>query len=342
MQLIESLESRQLFASFTAASVADLIADINAANAAGGSNTIALAAGTTFNLSAVDNSTFALTGLPVIAAGDTLTIDGNGGTIQRITARGAPVFRLLAVDAGASLTLNNLTLSNGAVISSGGPNDYTGEGGAIWSQGTLNLNAVTVQNSMTQGYANAYFNIPAKGGGIFSAGILTIANSLIQKNQALGGVGNNSSVDGSGGQANGGGLYVTGSATLTNTRVSSNLARGGDGQKGYSLGGKGKLGFPQIQPGGDGGDASGGGIFVGTGTLELRGTTITQNAATGGAGGNSPKGSPAGANGIGKGGGLYIYPSASASLDSFTQANTFGNTASTSDNDIFGSFSALL
>jgi len=42
--------------SFTAASVSDLVADINAANAAGGSNTINLVAGTTFNLTAVDNT----------------------------------------------------------------------------------------------------------------------------------------------------------------------------------------------------------------------------------------------------------------------------------------------
>src|SRR5437868_1873334 len=77
MQLIEQLESRRLLASFTAASVADLIADINAANAAGGSNTINLAAGSTFKLTAVDNNNYGPNGLPVIASGDNLTILGN-------------------------------------------------------------------------------------------------------------------------------------------------------------------------------------------------------------------------------------------------------------------------
>ena len=70
----------------------DLINDINAANAAGGSNTITLVAGTTFTLTAVDNTTDGSgNGLPVIAANDNLTIQGNGDTIARSTASGTPV-----------------------------------------------------------------------------------------------------------------------------------------------------------------------------------------------------------------------------------------------------------
>src|SRR5262245_34402191 len=78
---LERLEDRTVPAAFTAGNVADLITDINAANAAGGSNTIALVAGTTFTLTAVDNTTDGATGLPVIAANDSLTIVGNGDTI---------------------------------------------------------------------------------------------------------------------------------------------------------------------------------------------------------------------------------------------------------------------
>ena len=65
----------------TASSVAELIGDINAANTAGGSNTITLAPGKTFTRNAVDNTTDGATGLPVIAGGDNLTIVGNGDTI---------------------------------------------------------------------------------------------------------------------------------------------------------------------------------------------------------------------------------------------------------------------
>ncbi len=42
---LEPLEDRCLLSSYTAATVSDLIADINAANAAGGSNTISLVTG---------------------------------------------------------------------------------------------------------------------------------------------------------------------------------------------------------------------------------------------------------------------------------------------------------
>src|SRR5215470_2284151 len=92
--LLEPLEDRALPSAYTATSVADLIADINAANAAGGSNTITLVAGTTFTLTAVDNTTDGATGLPVIAANDSLTLVGNGDTIARKTAGGTLAFRL--------------------------------------------------------------------------------------------------------------------------------------------------------------------------------------------------------------------------------------------------------
>jgi len=45
MRPIEPLETRRLLTAFTASSVAELIGDINAANAAGGENTITLAPG---------------------------------------------------------------------------------------------------------------------------------------------------------------------------------------------------------------------------------------------------------------------------------------------------------
>src|SRR6516164_3599028 len=76
--ILEQLEDRTLPSSFTAATVSDLIADINAANAAGGSNTITLDPKTTFTLTQVNNTTaYGSNGVPVIAANDNLTIVGN-------------------------------------------------------------------------------------------------------------------------------------------------------------------------------------------------------------------------------------------------------------------------
>ena len=335
MQLIEQLETRRLLASFTAASVADLISDIGAANAAGGSNTITLAAGSTFKLNAVADNNFGATGLPMIVAGNDLTIFGNGDNILRSSTRGTPAFRLFEVDAGGALTLNNLTLSNGLAVNSNAPNYYSPEGGGIRSMGTLSLKGVTVENCIAQGQTGDW----AVGGGIFSSGVLSIADSTIRNDQALGGAGYDPIVPGgSGGAAEGGGVYLgTGTASISNTTLSSNVARGGDGANG-GMGRYFSLHFGIA--GGPGGNAHGGAIYAG-GSLELRGNTITTNSAQGGAGGNSPKGLAKGADGVGQGGGVYIYPTVSVSLDAFTQAHTSGNTASTSDNDIFGSFTIL-
>ena len=110
---LERLEDLTLLTSYTAATVSDLIADISTSNQQGGTNTIALVAGNSFLLTAVDNTTGGTTGLPVIAAHDNLTIVGNGDAIARSTVTGTPAFRLLDVAAGASLTLQNLTLQGG-------------------------------------------------------------------------------------------------------------------------------------------------------------------------------------------------------------------------------------
>jgi len=343
MRPVEQLETRRLLTAFTASSVAELVGDINAANAAGGANTITLTPGAVFNLTSADNDfAWEPTGLPVIAAANDLTIVGNGGTIQRSTAAGTPAFRLLAVGIGGSLTLNDLTLSNGVASPSPTVASF-GDGGAVNNQGTLGLARVTVKNCVARGASGIAY--PGFGGGIYSWGTLTITDSAIVNNQAIGG---DSYADAfhsmSGGEGRGGGVYVgAGTAVLTNTTITSNVARGGNGADGYRLRKvSGDYPFPTERPAGNGGDALGGGVFASTGAaVTLRGTAVTANTATGGSPGKSTAGQPKGANGAGRGGGIYIYSGSSAGLDAFTRANTKNNTASTSDNDIFGSFSIL-
>jgi hypothetical protein len=313
---LETLEDRTVLSSYTAASVAALIADIKAANAAGGSNTITLAAGTTFTLTAVDNTTDGTTGLPVIASGDNLTIAGNGDIIQRSTAIGTPAFRLLDVASGASLALNNLTLQGGLETT---PLPYSGweAGGAIYSQGSLSLSGVTVQNNIAQGSV-------ANGGGIFASGSLTMQNCTVSGNQALGADG--TAPGGDGGWAQGGGLLVWGTASLTNVTLSSNTARGGMGAKG------GQTGYGHTK-GGNGGTAYGGGMDAIRGaTVALHNCIVTGNSAIGG------KAGPGATAGIGEGGGLDIQSLASVSLDAFTVAHVTTNTASTNDPNIHGSY----
>jgi hypothetical protein len=339
---LERLEDRTLPSSYTAASVTDLIHDINLANASGPSNTITLVAGTTFTLTAVNNSTDGATGLPVIAANDNLTIAGNGDTIERSTASGTQAFRLLDVASGASLTLNNLTLQGGLAFGGG----VSAGGGAIYNQGTLLLSGVTVQNNTAQGSPGQYISPQigtapqsAEGGGIYSSGAVTLQGGIIQNNQALGGQGANTPIGGQwGGDGLGAGLYVAGgTAILSNVNLASNTAEGGNGGNGLDsydpLSGK-RIG----SSGGNGGNGLGGGLYAASGMVSLHNTTVTHNTAKGGGAGSGGHGFSSGGPGQGEGGGLYIAAAAAVCLDAFTQANVSHNNATTSDNDIHGSY----
>jgi hypothetical protein len=299
---LEVLEDRTVPSSFTAASVSDLIADINAANLAGGSNTITLAARNnfsarnTFSLTAVDNSTLGPTALPLIAANDNLTILGNGDTIERSTATGTPAFRLFAVASGAALTLQNLTVQGGLENTGWG-------GGGIFAQGSLTLTGVTVQNNIAEG---PDFGGDGIGGGIYVSGgtaSLTLTGVTVQYNAADGSI--------RGGDGIGGGIYLSGgTASLSNCTVSLNSAEG-TGYQG-SLSG--------IGPGNDG---LGGGIYVSSGTLSLSNCTISSNTAqwqTGKKGGG-PFG-VFGPPGQGIGGALYIDSGTVTLLGCTVERNT--------------------
>src|SRR6516165_5736870 len=93
---VEALECRTLLTAYAAATAAQLVADINAANKSGGTNTITLTAPTTSPY-VLTNTPDGANGLPVISRKDNLTIVGNGDTIERSTAAGTPVFRLFDV-----------------------------------------------------------------------------------------------------------------------------------------------------------------------------------------------------------------------------------------------------
>ena len=304
---LEQLEDRMVLSNFTAATVSDLIADINAANQQGGANTIMLAAGKTFQLAAVDNTTDGATGLPVIAAKDNLTILGNGDTIARSTASGTPHLRLFDVAAGAALTLENLTLQNGLADGGWG-------GGAIYNRGTLKLTGVTVQgNSATAGgalyvaggtvslagdnlSANTAVGIAANGYGgalYVASGTVSLSNDTLSGNTARGGVGRLAGIVNGipiwyRYQGYGGGIYVSGgTVTSTNDILSSNAAVGGQG-------GAGTAGF-NGQNGGNGGPGGigyGGGVCVAAGKVTLSNDTLTGNLAQGGQGGQGGKAYP--------------------------------------------------
>ena len=108
-----------------------------------------------------------------------------------------------------------------------------------------------------------------------------------------------------------------GSATLSNCTIDHNQAIGG-----------------QLF-GGNGAEGLGGGVANVLGsTLTVTGSTVTQNQAQGGEG-------EGGSDGLGVGGGLYLG-SGPVYLDAFTLAHVKKNHASTSDPDIYGSYTPLL
>jgi hypothetical protein len=331
---LERLEDRTVPANFTAASASELIADINAANLTAEADTITLVAGKTFALTDQNNATDGRTGLPVIAATENLTIIGNGDVIER-TASATP-FRLFDVAAGSALTLENLTLQGGSAVGSGAAS----RGGAVYNQGTLTLDGVTVQNN------TALCGDPsgnAAGGGLYSSGVLVMTNSTVTKNVATGGRGEDSHGSswwfvpaGPGGIGYGGGLYVGGGlATISNSSLTGNTAIGGDGGNWAP--------HTPSSAGGDGGNGFGGGVYAAGGDVTLHNSSVTGNMALGGAGGTGTRQQPDGKAGQGVGGGIYLDNTyASVAMDALTKDHVKRNKASTIDNNIHGAYDVIL
>lgn len=193
-----------------------LIAAITQANAASTPSTINLAK-CAYELTGVA-ATSASTGphgLPVITGA--ITLNGNGATIRRSPS--APHLRIARVAPGALLKLNFVTLS-------GGLSDTLG--GAIWNDGTLELNASRVLDNVSHGGGGGIGSRPGsvltivdstvsgnatpganQGGGIASGGALTIRRSTISQN----------STDGAGG-----GVESFGTLDVTSTLFAGNTA----------------------------------------------------------------------------------------------------------------------
>ena len=144
-----------------AANVAALISAINDANSNGVADTINLAAGCTYTLTAVDNDTDGPNGLPSITS--EITISGNAATIERDTS--SPNFRI--IHSSGNLVLNNTTIANGYV-----------DTGETYGGGILNTNQMVINDSIiTDNTAST------GGGGIGNlGGIATINRSLIINN----------------------------------------------------------------------------------------------------------------------------------------------------------------
>lgn len=241
---------------------------ITFANASPGGDTIHFAQGGTITLGA---------SLPAVAQspGDALTIDGTG---KGITVDGAGSYQVLIVNAATTLNLTALTIANGKCDSKSG-------GGGVTNFGTLNVNGVTFSG-------NASSNCDG-GGGISNekSGTLNVSNnSTFSGNSAGnrgGGVSNRgtatisgSTFSGNSSGTRGGGMDNRGTATVLNVKFLNNNAGSYTGiGGGISNGGGGALTVRNSDFSANKAQ-TGGGIFNGSGTLIVKGTTFTGNTTT--------------------------------------------------------------
>lgn len=190
--------------------VQGLIDAINAANQTGTSDpersiaapaVINLAANGHYTLTAVDNTDLGGNGLPVITG--TVIINGKGATIARSSAVGTPEFRILRARSGSTLTLRDLTLTNGVVITGEIDDQF---GGALNSLGAVTLERTRIISN-TAGVG---------GGGIFLGdGPVVITDSLVISNSA--------------GSAGGGLQVQAGTVDLIAVTIENNRAPDGGG-----------------------------------------------------------------------------------------------------------------
>lgn len=199
---------------FVPCSATALRTAINQANTIPGPDTLFLALGCTYTLTAADNPG---NGLPEITSN--INVIGNGSTIRR---QSATAFRILEVTGpGGRLTLNNLTVSEGRAAGDAG-------GGIAANTGTtLTLNSTTVTKSRSGSGTD--------GGGVFSAGTLTVRNSTVNYNFSSengGGIASigtatisGSTIAGNTARSDGGGLDSSGTLAVTNSNITDNAAR---------------------------------------------------------------------------------------------------------------------
>ncbi len=216
----------------------------------GGPYTLELVAGATYTLTVADNLvTGGPNGLPTIALGGDLTINGNGATIQRGDA--CPDFRIFYISPGLyTVTINNLTIKNGQAQT----------GGGMYIRKPTTLNNVTITG-----------NTATTGAGIYNTGSpTTINNSNISGNTA-----NLSSYNYGGGifNANPGQLIINYSQINNNATVGNGGGIFNDSPNGLSLSNSLISGNTASGPG------EGGGVFTQNGTTQLYNSTMDNNAA---------------------------------------------------------------
>ena len=185
-----------------------------------------------------------------------VTVDASAAAPVSISAGGAS--RVLQVQAGAVVAMNDLVVRDGAAAP---------QGGGILNFGDLSLDRVVVSDNTENSPAPASFDLG--GGGIYNGdgSVLNLTDSTVSNNTAV--------------NQPGGGIYGFFNSTIyiTNSTVSGNLS-------GDVAGGLRSLGNPTVVNSTFSGNTStvwhGGGIFHTDGQLTVTNSTFARNVAPAG------------------------------------------------------------
>jgi CSLREA domain-containing protein len=269
--------------------------------------TISLQAAQTYNLGTIDNYWFGPDALPPIS--DDVSINGNGATITRTGLTAMRFFYVsggLSGIPGGSLTLRDLTLSNGLAHGgnggSGGAGGGAGLGGAIFNQGTVTIRRSTLSGNVAQGGSGSHSGAVGGGGGIGSDG----TNNAGSPADVGGGFGGPAP-----GASGGSGFAPTAGNTPGGGGGGFRPTDNATGTNGGGLGGFGGNGSAEVDSGdgGAGGNPNtGSGIVGGAGGNfgaggNLSGGGGDSGGGGGGVGGGGGPGLTAGGGGFGGGGG---------------------------------------
>ena len=215
--------------------------------------------------------------LDIIAPRDPLT----GADL--VTVSGNKTSRVFEIEAGATVSIDGLIVTDGPVKGNVG-------GGKIMNSGILTLdNSIVSEVSASSDTVLLGYSI-SSGGGIYNSGNLSVNNSTISNNEATIGGGiynsnsgnfsvNNSTISGNLGGGKGGGIYNSGNLSVNSSTISGRFG----------------MNFPIISGSGIYNDysgtstvndstisgnlgVSGGGIFNSGGTVVVNNTTISGNS----------------------------------------------------------------
>ncbi len=280
----------------------------------------------TYDFTQANNYWYGPDALPAISRA--VTINGNGATLQRdaslpnTTAGGLRFFYISGGLSGlpaGSLTLNNLTLQGG--LAKGGDGfrgggGGLGAGGAVFNQGTLILDGVTLDQNLALGGAGGVGigaggggmgqdAVPGAGGGFGGVAPGADGGAGAAGNKGLGGGGGGfRPLDTATGGAGGGQGGLGGDGGATGPQLPVITSDGGNGGMGGApdnggAGGNFGAGGSQGVSGGGGGVGGGGG---------LGSTAPDSSGGGGGFGGGGGSGVNGGFGGFGGGGGNSTNP----------------------------------